>query len=282
MKLFIGPAIYEIYYAAPRNTEGLIDVKVSMWKHDGTQVLNNQSMSEVGDGIYKHAYNFDSTTWYVAQTHSESLNIERTESIRIGSPPNDYVYVVSNDSTNMYEVNKLDGTNVMAGGPMAEVGSTGIYYADVTSLPEDKYFFKLNHKDHARFDYPFKPRGGFGILNFSLMRGFNIAAWTGTGKFTFDASTGTWKYISEDIDTARASDLWNYIHYHYPSVEVKYLKAYDEYPINRFRVYIPGLTPLDDVNNFPLIELNSEGDPESNAFYLEMDTTLAEVLIEAR
>lgn len=282
MKLYQSVGTYYLYWSSPGNTEGLTDVKLTLRKHDGTVLLNEVSMTELGDGVYQYPYNFTDIGWYLATGRSVSLGGITTDSIRVGFPTNDYIYGTHiTDSTVFYEVNILDDTNVMSG-LMTQIGTTSIWWTDITGLATGKYFFKMNHLDTARFDYPFKIGGGGPEqLKLVLEPGFNLSAYSGTGNYNFDSTSGVWVYTSGDVTNTKSSDLYNYIHYFYPTVNVKYIKSYYEYPIQRFKVFIPNITPVTNDNNFPLVQINQALDPEKNAFYIFLDST-SDIVIDCK
>ncbi len=276
MKIYECLGVNKIYWVAPRNTEGLTDAKLTLLDHDGNKLLDEVSMTETGDGVYETDYNFTDHGWYLAVGHSISFGGQATESIRIGDPDNDFIYGVStNDSTIFYEVNDLDDTNV-DNGYMTQIPETSIWWADVTGLPKNKYFFKMNTRDTARFDYPF-----IEVLTLVLEPGYNISSYPGTGKYNFDSTAGVWVYDECDVEITRASDLYEYISYHYPGATVNYIKSYYERPTERFKVFIPNKTPTTNDNNFPLVQINQENDPEKNAFYISLDST-SNIVIECR
>ena len=276
MKIYDCLGVNKVYWSAPKNKEGLTDVRLTLYQHDGTVLLNNVLMSETGDGVYEHPYNFTSHDWYLAVGYSESKGGKTTESIRVGNPLYDYVYgVVPDDSTVFYEVNLLDDTNIDSG-QMTNITATDIWWTDVTGLAKNKYFFKMNRKDTARFDYPF-----IKVLTLVLEPGYNLSSYPGSGKYIFDSTSNVWVYAECDVDNTRASDLNAYIEYHYPGVTVNYIKSYYEAPTERFKVFHPHITPLSNDNNFPLVELNQENDPEKNAFYIDIDST-SNIVVECR
>ena len=283
MKLIESLGPHKLFYSSPGNTEGLTDVKQTLIQHDGTVLLDSIPMTELGDGVYEYTYNFTSIGWYVSHGISDSLGGSDLESLRVGDPSNDYVYAGGpNDTTVSYEVNTLDDTNVMTGW-MNEIGTTKIFWVDVTSLPDDKYFFKMNGRDTARFNYPFilptiTPKG----VKLVLEKGYNLSAFSGTGKYNFDSTAGVWVSLSNDIENAKASDLYEYIKYHYPAVIVHYIKSYYEHPTKRYKIYVPEITPNDNENNFPLVQVNQESHPEKNAFYTMLTMAGDEITINCR
>jgi hypothetical protein len=275
MKILNSTGNHKIYFAAPANTEGLTDVKITLLKHDGTVLLNNVSGAELGDGVYEYNFNFVEAGWYVSQGYSESLGGHETESIRIGKYGRDYIYgVAPTDCTNIYEVNKLDDSNVMTGF-MSQIGTTGIFYTEITGLTPGDYFFKMNHRDTARFNYPFKTDQ----LTLVIEPGYNISAYSGTGQFIFDGTA--FVYVSSSVENTKASDLCDYIKYNYPDSNIRYIKSYYENPTKRFKIYIPNITPKTNDNNFSLVQFNQVSDPEKNAFYLYLDST-CNVIVECK
>ncbi len=281
MKTHVSTGFNKIYYSAPGNTEGLSDVFVTLIQHDGTVLLNEVSMTELGDGVYEYDFNFPTEGWYIATSNSTSLGGIVTESIRIADPSITYIYgTCPSDSTNVFEVNRLDGSNVI-NGYMTQINTTGIFWADVTAVTNGEYFFKMNGWDTAKFEIPLNQEQVI-IDPFSLVleKGFNIAAYSGSGKYNFDSTAGDWVYTSEDIENTKAEDIYKTIIHDYPGVTVKYIKAYEEQPIGRFRVYIPDFTPPTNVNNFPLIQINQITKPEQNAFYVYLEMTQPYIVIK--
>jgi len=278
MKIYECTGYNKIYWSAKQNEEGLSDVKLLLYQHDGTILLNDVSMTETGDGVYEYDYNFTKHDWYLAVGYSESKGGKTTDSIRIGNPNKDYIYgVVPNDSTVYYEINLLDDTNIK-NGYMTKITGTDIWWVDISELQKNKYFFKMNHRDTARFDYPF-------INTFTLILepGYNISSYPGSGKYNFDTTAYTWIHIVDECDTTttKASDISNYIKYHYPEANVKYIKSYYEHPIKRFKVFIPDITPISNDNNFQLVQINQKNDIEKNAFYIDIDST-CNIIIECK
>jgi len=301
MKIFNSTGIKKIFFTSPGNTEGLTDVKLTLIQHDGTTLLSSVSMSEQGDGVYDYDYNFINDGWYLASCYSDSLGGDVVDSIRIGYPSHDYIYGVYNvdttagvviidgcpdvdyfnvDSTVSYEINTISGNNIDSGF-MTHIGNTGIYWVDITGLTDNDYFFKMDGIDTVKFKVPLT-NDVISAYRLCLEKNYNISVFGGTGEYNFDSTGGVWIKTSGNVENTKASDLFYYIKYHYPNTNVRYIKSYYEYPNERFKIFIPEVTPENNENNFPLVELNQVNDPERNAFYCYLDQTSDYIVIQCK
>lgn len=108
---------------------------------------------------------------------------------------------------------------------------------------------------------------------------YSTFAYSNNMNSKFDITTGTW---SNDISyTTRASDIMQAVSYKYNITYgdyinseditryIRYVQTYDT-KTGKFLVYSPGITPIDDVNNFHLIIIDEKGNLLSRGIQILM------------
>lgn len=125
------------------------------------------------------------------------------------------------------------------------------------------------------FDILLEPGGSSeGIPSSGTMiidQGFNIKCLICSGKYEFNSPSGSWSYVGPEYTHTKVSDMCDALIYNYPSIDIKYVKTYKEWSVERFRTYIPGTTPKTNEHNFQLWITNENGDREAEAFEMYVE-----------
>lgn len=194
--------------------------------------------------------------------------------IRVGEP-DIIVFLTSTDPSITYNYShvKIDGTEISSGTfiPL----SNGFFYHKPLSL-EFSYFI-VNGTGLSVLDVPYNvitvSGGGNNqlVINGNFIDvGYAEFGYLGERNAYFDLNLGQW--ISDNTRIAKAEDLAKAVAFKYNlnfydrtasnwiGNYIAYLRTYDE-EAKQFRLYVPSITPENNVNNFELYSTDEFGNP---------------------
>lgn len=191
--------------------------------------------------------------------------------IRIGEP-DVVVFLTSYDNTKTYSYDQVNSSGTIIDSGTFISLQNGFYYLKPVSL-EFSYFI-VNGTGLSVLEVPYNvvnvnPSGTIPVVNGNFIDvGYAEFGFLGEKNSYFDLTSGTW--IQDNTKTASAEDLAKAVAFKYGlnfydriasnwiGNYIAYLRTYDE-EAKQFRLYVPSITPSNNINNFPLYSIDEYG-----------------------